>query len=465
MSLKLYPYQVKIVQQLLDNPRFALHADMGSGKTICVLRTISELMHRGVLTGKILIIAPSRVADTVWPEEREKWQVKYIRMRVIRGTPDQRLSIMEEKGVNTHVISHETIPWFIKQFMNPDTDTIADWPYQMVVVDESSRLRGFRTRQGALRPRMLAKIATKTPRWINMTGTPAPNGTQDLWGQFWFLDGGKRLLPSFSQFTDRWFLPGRNPYVVVPKPNALLEVLEATADIRTTIRVSDHISVDKPTINKLCIDLPSDAMTAHRRMYEKLYAVLASGELITAPNAAAKVNKCMQIANGFYYGDGDENAGIVHDAKLNALDEILEEACGNPVIVVYHFQEDARRIFNKKSIQARGVRYLGHSRTTLQEWNNGEIPVLLFPHSASAATGINLQHGGNRMVFYSMNYSFEAHDQVIERIGPRRQKNSGYDRPVYLHYIIARGTIDEKIFQSLRYKRDIHDLVMQSPCL
>ena len=440
-----HPYQREIVDHQLDLARGAVWAGMGLGKTVATLTAIDALQLAG--EGPALVLAPLRVAQSTWPEEARKWShLSGLDVVPIAGTPAERLAALRTDAA-IHTINYEQIPWLVEQ---------GEWKWSTVIADESTRLKSCRLRQGGMLAQALVRVAhAHVKRWINLTGTPAPNGLKDLWGQTWFLDRGVRLGSTYTAFTDRWFYTDPSGYGIQPLPTARQQIEDRLRDVCLTI--DKGLDVDKPIVNQLYVDLPRKARQAYVDMEKTYFAELGAAGAIEAANAAAKSGKLLQLANGAVYTDDDGSWTEVHDAKLQALDSIIEEADGAPVLVAYHFRSDLARLL-RAFPQAQ---VLDKDPATIRRWNAGKIPVLL-AHPASAGHGLNLQDGGNTLVFFSLNWSLEEHDQIIERIGPTRQKQAGHDRPVYLHYILASGTLDDTVLDRLQSKRDIQTVLMEA---
>lgn len=440
-----HPYQHDIVQHQLALPRGATFAGMGTGKTVSTLSAIDALQFAGA--GRALVLAPLRVAQSTWPDEAAKWEhLSGMEVQPIVGDVKQRKRALANSNAGVFTMNYENIPWLMEELNG-------HWPFDLVVPDESTRLKGFRTRQGAARPRALARVAHRTQRWHNLTGTPAPNGIADLWGQQWFIDAGQRLGRSFSAFSERWFTTDWTGYGLLPLPHAQREVEAALADVCLTVT---GLPVDEPIVNTIRVDLPPKARQIYRDMEKEFYSVLSATTEIEAFNAAVKSQKLLQMACGFVYDD-ERKPHYVHDKKLDALESVIEEAAGAPVLVAYHFRADLERL-QRAYPKARA---LDSDPGTIREWNAGKIPILL-AHPASAGHGLNLQDGGNILVFYSVDWNLEHHDQIIERIGPMRQKQAGHDRPVFVHYLLAGDTIDEVVVDRLRNKREIQQVLMEA---
>jgi len=448
-------YQRDILDWTLDRERSGVFAGMGLGKTVSTLTAIDALHLSGVEGRPALVIAPRRVARSTWPDEAAKWDhTSAMQVTPVLGTVSERHRALfgELRRGNSQVftINYENIPWLLDALATAG----AGWPFGLVVADESTKLKGFRLKQGTARARALGRVAHKTPRWLNLTGTPAPNGLQDLWGQTWFLDAGLRLGRSFAAFEGRWFQRSRDGYGLLPLPHAQAEIEGKLQDLCLT--VTKGIPVDEPVVNELYVELPPRARGLYRDMEKTMFAEIAGHE-VEAFNAASRTMKCLQLANGAAYVDEEGTWKEVHDAKIEALEEVIEAAAGAPVLVAYHFRSDLARI--QRAIPR--ARVLDANPETIREWNAGRIPVLL-AHPASAGHGLNLQDGGNILAFFSLNWNLEEHDQIIERIGPTRQAQAGHERPVFVHYILARNTVDEVVLERLRSKRAVQDLLMEA---
>jgi SNF2 family DNA or RNA helicase len=423
---------------------------MGLGKTVSTLTALDHLDM--IEPGPTLVLAPLRVATTTWPDEAAKWE--HLRGMVVSpvvGSRDARVRALLADA-NVFTTNYETLPWLVEHFG-------ARWPFRKIVADESTRLKSFRPRQGGLRAKALAKVAHRQcSRFIELTGTPSPNGLVDLWGQAWFLDKGDRLGASFAAFTNRWFRSvrvGQSAFAVRldPLPHAQREIQERLADLCMTLDARDHFDIAEPIHNVIRVRLPEKARRLYRDMERDLFLQLESGQDVEAFSAAAKSMKCLQLANGAVYTDPvTESFEEIHDAKLQALDSILAEAAGAPVLVAYHFKSDLIRLQNAFP----GGRKLDANHQTVRDWNAGKIPVL-FCHPAAAGHGLNLQDGGNILVMFGHNWNLEEYQQIIERIGPTRQAQSGHPRPVFVHHIVAEDTIDEVVIERRESKREVQD--------
>lgn len=445
------PYQNLIIDHILRYDRAAIWASMGMGKTSATLYALDTL--KMVENNNVLIIAPLRVARSVWPEEVKKWDVfSHLKVVPILGDPKERYFAMKEPA-DIHTINYENIGW-LAGFM------VEHWKWGTVVADESTRLKSFRLNQGGKRARALSKITyTHIKRFIELTGTPSPNGLKDLWGQLWFMDKGSRLGRSYTAFMQRWFrLPHPNAFEWEPMPHAQAEIESRVKDICLSVQAKDWFDLREPIITEVPIELPAKAREIYTQMERDMFAEITKNESIEAMNAAAKTMKCLQLANGAAYTDDTSTTWAeVHDEKLNALEEIIDEAAGMPIIVSYHFKSDLARL---KKRFAHGIE-LDQKQSTINKWNAGKIQ-LLFAHPASAGHGLNLQSGGNIIAFFGHWWDLEQYMQIIERIGPTRQLQAGYDRPVYIYNIMARRTVDELVIQRRTDKRRVQDLLLEA---
>lgn len=442
------PYQLPIIDAITTINRVNIFASMGVGKTISCLTAIEQMY----LDGPVLVLAPLRVAVSTWPDELAKWDhLDDLTIVAITGTAAQRRSALR-KQANIYTCNYENIPWLLNECAE-------DWPFVMVIADESTRLKGFRLRGGSKRAAALSKVAhAKTKHFINLTGTPAPNGLIDLWGQCWFIDRGQRLGRTFHAFTSRWFSStqvGANRAAVklTPHEHSQREIQQAISGITISIDARDWFDISEPVIVPVAVKLPPDARALYDRMQKEMFFQLGDMD-IEAMNAAAKSVKCLQMASGAVYGeDGDEWA-VIHDEKIKALESIIEEAAGAPVLVAYHWRHDLDRL---RAAFPQG-KELDSNPRTLRDWNAGKIP-LLFAHPASAGHGLNMQDGGHHLVFFSLWWDLEQHQQIIERIGPTRQAQAGHNRPVYVYYIFAERTVDQLAMQRLKTKASIQEIL------
>lgn len=470
MKFERRPYQKLITNHILTNPRCNVFASMGSGKTGATMWALDKMFQAGILedwdveskTGdRVLILAPVRVASGTWPAEQAKWQ--FPALRVVNGTGNEayRQDVLMNDDANVVCMNYEILSW-LQEFYGKE------WPFTVVVADESTKLKSFRTRQGSKRAAALGKVAhRKIKRFINLTGTPAPNGLKDLWGQCWFLDAGERLGMSYTAFKDRWFVSPasggsfiNNNYF--PRPGADAEIHDKISDISISIDAAEYFQCDKPHVIPIKVPLPSKARKLYDEMETKLFVQLEAGE-VEAANAAAKSSKCLQIAGGAVYttDDAGDTSGAwenIHNAKLDALESVIEELNGAPLLVAYQFRHDLERILKKFPL-AQPFKKGAKGDQQVVQWNAGEIPILCV-HPASAGHGLNLADGGHHLAFFSMTWNYEHYAQIIERIGPVRQCQAGHPRPVFVYLIQAENTLDQVVQERVDGKDDVQSVLM-----
>jgi SNF2 family DNA or RNA helicase len=451
------PYQIAMQQHMFDVLRCGCWAGMGLGKSVSTLTALDLQQEFADERGKTLVLAPLRVAQSTWPDEVRKWDhLKNLEISVMTGSLEERRRALRQDA-NIYTMNYENIPWLI--------DEVGDrWPFRTVVADESTRLKSFRLSGGGLRAKALGKVAHKhVKQWINLTGTPAPNGLQDLWGQTWFLDAGQRLGRTYRAFCERWFTQDYNGYGWRPLEFAQETIQDRLADICLSIDAKHHFDLPDLIVNNIYVDLPRLARARYDEMEREMFTMLA-GEEVEAFNAASRTIKCLQLASGAVYLPEDEALPHeqrrwveVHSTKIDALESIVEESAGAPLLVAYHFKSDLARL--RKAFPK--ARELDKDPRTITDWNAGRIPILL-AHPQSAGHGLNLQDGGCQIAFFSHDWNLENYQQIIERIGPVRQAQAGHPRPVTVHHIIARRTVDELVMARRESKRDVQEILMDA---
>ena len=456
-------YQRLIENFALNRRRGNIFASPGMGKTSAAYSIFDAKRMMGEAS-RALVLAPKRVALSAWPRERDKWAESFGHLKVAAaiGTPDQRLAALRSTP-DILSINYENVEWLIDQYGD-------EWPFDTVFADESTRLKGLRVSlqvskngkefingQGSSRAKALAEVAHKRVRnWYNMTGSPAPNGVVDVWGQQWFVDGGRRLGSSFTAFSQRWFrsVPGADGYSQIePLPNAQREIEQLLAESSIVVEAKDWFPLEDVIEREIFIDLPPKARKIYNDMEKKLFAEVEQHE-VEVFSQGSKAQKCLQIASGTLIHDTDTRAWVkVHDEKLDALQSIVEETNGEPLLVAYQHKSDLERIL--KAFPK--ARYLDTNPKTEDDWNACKIPFLVC-HPASAGHGLSLQHGGRILVDYASGFNLENDEQVIERLGPTRQYQSGYKRSVFRYRIVARDTIEEhSVLPRLRFKMSVQD--------
>lgn len=471
------PWQKPAIDHLLEHPRCALWAPMGSGKTIDVLTAADALDLGGQDIYPMLSIGPLRVARKVWREETQKWEhTKKITVSQITGDQKTRCAVVDgamtkwQQPAHIYTINYENVPWLVEYLKDRRT-----LPFRSIVADEARKLAAYRVTQGGVMTQALSEIAwnKRIARFIELTGTPAPNGLKNLWGQLWFLDHGQRLMLTYSAFEERWFgykriqdaLSHKSSVQMVIQKGADEEIHALVKDLCLSIDLSDYMDIAEPMFIPVKVALPPAARKLYKEMERDFFIRIERHE-IEAFSAGAKSMKLLQLAAGAVYldptveNDDDPKSRawkLVHDAKLEALDSIIEENGDMPLIVGYQFKSDLARL-KKAYPQGRHL----HTEQDEDDFKAGKIP-LLFTHPKSAGHGIDgFQDVTCALAFFSNGWDLELRQQLIERIGPTRQMQSGLNRIVRIYDIMAEGTIDEVVLKRHETKRGVQDLLLEA---
>lgn len=433
----LHDYQNQAIQFIHDVPKCALWLDMGLGKTVSTLTAVTDLMDQFSIS-KTLVIAPLRVALKVWPQETVKWgHTAHLSYTIIRGTPADRMGQLMRK-TDIHVINRELVPWLVEKLGKK-------WPYDMVVIDESSSFKS----QKSKRFKALRKVAPKIERIVELSGTPTSTGLLDLWAQIYLLDGGERLGRTFTKFRDTYFESDYMGFKFTLRPGAEEKIHARLADICMSMSAHEYIDMPERIDNQLMVDMPPAAVAQYRKL-EKEFLLELEDDTIVAPNAAVLTGKLLQCANGALYTGEDGEWAEIHSAKLDALEEIVDSMSGAPLLVAYSYKSDLARIKArfKHAIEIREM------DDAIEKWNAGEIQMLL-AHPASAGHGLNLQEGGSTIAWFGMNWSLELYQQFNARLHRQGQQDT-----VFVHHILAEGTVDETVARALEARATSqHDLL------
>ncbi len=429
-EFNLHEYQRKGIQFIKDRKRCALWLDMGLGKTATTLTALSDLIDSFAIQ-RTLVVAPLRVANTVWKQEAANWKhLRHLSVSVCTGSERQRLSALH-KDADIYVINRENIPWLVKHYGST-------WPFDCVVIDEASSFKN----PSSQRFKALRKTLPQTNYMLLLTGTPSPNGLLDLWSQFYLIDFGDTLGKTMTAYKQRFFEQDYMGYKFKPREGAadrihgLLQPMVLSMSAEDYLELPDRIDIVEP------VDLPPAALSAYRDFEQTLLAELPDGEEIEAMNAAVLANKLLQYSNGAVYTDDMGNWSEIHTAKLDALSEIVEQNENENILVAYNYKTDLERLRKRFPF----ARVLDKEPQTVKDWNNGEIRMLL-AHPASAGHGLNLQRGGSMIVWFSLNWSLELYQQFNARL--HRQ---GQSKPVRIVHIVASGCIDERVISVLGEK-------------
>ena len=428
-----YPHQRAGIDWIIDRPACALLWGMGTGKTVTTLTAVDHLLHDLLEEGPVLVIAPKRVAENTWSKEADKWDhLHHLRVSRVMGTAKQRQDALTAPA-DLYVINRENVVWLVEHFGQ-------NWPFRIVVIDE---LSSFKSAQ-AKRFKALRRVRGRIRRIIGLTGTPRPNGLEDLWPEVYLLDQGERLGRTLSNFRANYLTPDRmNGYIVYsykPRKGAEEDVYDKLSDICMSIKKEDVISLPGQIYEDVVLDFPPALLKQYKQFErDKVLECLDADGGIIAGTEASLTNKLLQFANGAIY-DMDKQAHHLHDVKLDALEEMLEAAGGDPVLVLYAYKHDAERI--RERIDCRAL----DTPEDIDAWNRGEIPVAL-AHPASIGHGLNLQEGGHILIWFGLPWSLELYQQANERLNRPGQKHV-----CRIYHLIMKGTHDERVLRSLGNK-------------
>lgn len=393
------------------------------------------------------MIAPKKVAEGTWTKEKDKWDhTRILRVSQVLGSQARRIRALNTPA-DIYITNRENVVWLVDHYRN-------GWPFDMVVVDESSSFKSHT----AKRFKALASVSGRIQRMVELTGTPSPNGLEDLWAQVFLLDGGERLGKRYGQFRERYFDPGKRGNGVIyswdPKAGSERGILDRISDICISMKAEDYLQLPDITYSQVPVVLDAKAEKAYEKMEREAVLDLPDEDEISALNAASLSNKLLQLANGALYDD-DHEAHEVHGCKIEAFMELVESLQGKPALVFYNFQHDKERI--KKALAKTGlrVRELRGPRDE-DDWNAHGVDILL-AHPASAAYGLNLQQGGNHVIWFGLTWNYELYSQANKRL--HRQ---GQEEKVIIHHLVCSGTRDGDVMAALERKEGAQEWVMQS---
>ena len=440
MNFEPYAYQQHAIDHVINNTASGLFLDMGLGKTVTTLTAIDILMYQMMEVSKVLVIAPLRVAESVWDEEINKWDhLKHLRISKVLGTAKARKMALK-KPADIYIINRENVAWLTGLYGTA-------FPFDMVVIDELSSFKAHNTK----RFKQLRMVRPYVSRIVGLTGTPAPNSLIDLWPQVYLLDRGERLEKTVGAYRRRYFSPGRSNGQVVFDYNlrrgSEQSIYDKISDICISMKAEDYIDVPEKIDNIVKVQLTPKERAQYVEMEKDEILSLPEGD-INAVNAAALSGKLLQLSNGACYDD-EKQVIELHDRKLDALDEIIESASGKPVLVFYQYRHDLERIKKRfpEAVKLEGDR-------EVKRWNAKKIP-LLVTHPASAGHGLNLQRGGNTIVWFGLTWSLEQYQQANARL--HRQ---GQTEAVIVHHLVTDNTIDEEVMKALANKASGQDELM-----
>ena len=445
MEFKPHDYQRYATEFIESHPIAAVILQMGLGKTVCTLTAIEHLMYDTFEVSKVLIVAPLRVAKVTWSDEIDKWDhLSHLTYSVAVGSEKERLSALKKKA-DLYMINRENLQWLIEKSGLP-------FDYDMVVLDELSSFKSWQSK----RFRAFMKVRPKVQRVVGLTGTPSSNGLMDLFAEFKCLDMGDRLGRFITQYRNAFFIPdrmnGQVVYSYKPRPFAEEEIYRRIGDITISMKAMDHLKMPEIIENRYPVYMDDGEKQQYESMKKDLILPYLENEAITAANAAALSGKLCQMANGAVYSD-EGSVAHIHDRKLDALEDIIEAAQG-PILLCYWFKHDLERI--TKKLDELKVEYGRISSDgSIRMWNEGKFQVGLI-HPASAGHGLNLQAGGNHIVWFGLTWSLELLEQSNARLWRQGQRAE----TVVVQYLVTAGTIDERILDAVsRKEKDQNALI------
>lgn len=434
MKYNPHEYQSYATDFILAHPISAVFLEMGLGKSVITLSAIFDLCLDSFLVCKVLVIAPLRVARDTWPSEIKKWEhLKGLSYSVAVGTEKERIDALMTRST-MYIINRENVDWLVNKSGIP-------FDFDMVVIDELSSFKSY----GAKRFKSLLKVRPTVKRIVGLTGTPSSNGLMDLWAEFRILDLGQRLGRYITHYRNTYFTPDkRNAQVIFsykPLPGAEDKIYKQISDITISMKSIDYLKMPECIVNEVSVSLNEKEWNIYSKFKDEMVTKLGDDE-IDAVNAAVLSGKLLQMANGAVY-DSENKTHIIHDKKLDALEDLIEGANGKPVLVAYWFKHDLERIKNRFS-----VRQIKASKD-IEDWNDGDIAIAVI-HPASAGHGLNLQSGGSTLIWFGLTWSLELYQQTNARL-----YRQGQNEMVIIHHIITKGTIDEDVMTALTRKEEI----------
>lgn len=441
-----YPYQQYCAARIVADAAVGLFLDMGLGKTVITLDAINTLRYDRWAVQRVLIIAPKKVAEGTWTKEAQKWEhLRHLRISAVLGSQQKRLRALATPA-DIYVINRDNVAWLVDYFKNA-------WPFDMVVLDESSSFKNSQSK----RFKALKLVRSRINRLVELTGTPASNGLIDLWAQIYLLDGGARLGRTLGQYRERFFDPDKRSrtqiFSYTPKDGSMEYIQQAIGDICVSMKAEDYLNLPDRMFDDVPVVLDDKARKAYRQLERDLLLELDEGQ-ITAASAGVLTGKLLQLCNGAVY-DSEKRPLAIHNCKVEAFLEVLEQLNGQHCLVFYNFQHDRDRLLT--ALEPLGLRVRVYQSAADEDaWNAGEVDVLL-AHPASCAYGLNLQNGGHHIVWFGLTWSLEQYEQANKRLHRQGQRH-----PVIVHHLVVQGGMDEDVIESLRAKGDTQEALMDA---
>ncbi|MCC8075732.1 MAG: DEAD/DEAH box helicase [Clostridiales bacterium] len=448
MIFKPHPYQQYAIDRMVEDPVLGLFLDMGLGKTVITLTAINELRYNRWAVSRCLVVAPKKVAEATWTQEAQKWDhLKHLRIVPVLGSAKKRTEALYTPG-DIWIINRENVPWLVDTVRN-------DWPFDMVVLDESSSFKNPRSQ----RFKALRRVRPRIRRLVELTGTPAPNGLEDLWAQIYLLDGGQRLGKTLSSYREAFFTedrvrPGQTWRTYTPQRGAGERIQAALADLCVSMKAEDYLTLPDYIEDIVPVTLDPKAARAYQKL-EREMLLEVDDQLVTAGSAAVLNGKLLQLCSGAVYDEGREPA-IVHNCKLDALLETVEQLGSEHALIFYWFQHEKDRILQALTKSGKRVRVYQGAEDA-EAWNAGQVDLLL-AQPASCAYGLNLQQGGHHIIWFGFpNWTLELFQQANARL-----YRQGQQYPVVSHLLVAQGGMDMDVVVALHDKRDTQAALMDA---
>ena len=449
MRFEPHNYQRVAIERLVSSPRLALFQDMGLGKTVEVLTAIQELRMRWRVS-RVLVVAPKKVAEATWTAEAERWDhLAGMRVSRVLGTLKQRTMALNT-AAELYVINRENVPWLVDYYRN-------GWPFDGVVLDESSSFKNPQSKRFKAMRKVLDRV-----RWlVLLTGTPAPNGLEDLWAQIYLLDQGQRLGRTITSFREAFFTqdrsyPGQQYRTYTPQDGADKRIEVAISDICVSMKAEDYLELPEYIEDVVPVELDAAARKAYKKL-EREMLLEVDGATITAGTAAVLNGKLLQLCSGAVY-DTEGNTVEIHDCKIEAFLEVVEQLTGKNALVFYWYKHELDRLLTALAAKFPSLRVrVYNGEADERAWNTGEVDLLL-AHPASCGYGLNLQQGGHHMIWFGLpNWALEVYQQACKRLHRQGQKF-----PVVSHILVVKGGMDESVVAALQEKGDTQEALMQA---
>ena len=444
MKFKPYPYQQYCIDRIVNDPAVGLFLDMGLGKTVITLSAIQELRYNRWAVSKPLIIAPKKVAEATWTTEAAKWDhLKMMRVVPVLGSTQKRLRALATPA-DVYVVNRENVVWLVEHFKNA-------WPFDMVILDESSSFKNGQSK----RFKAMKLVRSRIRRIVELTGTPSSNGLEDLWAQLYLLDEGARLGRTISAYRQMYFVPDKRNRTTIfsyaPMDGSFERIKQSISDICISMKAEDYLTLPDVLYNDIPVALDTVAAKAYHQLETDLLLQVEE-DTITAGSAGVLTGKLLQLCNGAIYNEVHQ-ALPVHNCKIDAFLELIEQLNGQHALVFYNFQHDRDRLV--KALDGSGLRVRVYAGMEDEDaWNRGEIDILL-AHPASCGYGLNLQQGGHHAIWFGLTWSLEQYEQANKRL--HRQ---GQEHPVVIHHLLVQDGMDEAVAEALKDKGDMQNALM-----